>query len=370
MKMMHLADLHIGKVVNGYSMLEEQTAVLQQVAALLEREQIRHLLLAGDIYDSPQPSQAAVELFDQWINSLRRIGVRLYLISGNHDSMRRLSFGEQSFQKNEIEISPYFTGKLKTVMAEEDGVRVAVTLMPYLKPALVRPYIAETVESYEDAVRLTLAANPPQPDCFNLLVAHQFVTGARTCESEELVIGGSENISGELFAAYDYVALGHLHEGQSVGGRATVRYAGSPLKYSFSEVDHRKSATVLTWTPDGVQIDTIPLVPVHDLAELTGLFAELMERRVPDPEAYMRIVLRDETEIPQALSRLRTVFPNIMRLEYSRSTSAQSELPEFAGQAAPDVLEVFGQLYQRQMGAELTEQQKQLIKELAEEDEQ
>lgn len=370
MRMMHLADLHIGKVVNGYSMLEEQQTVLRQVTDILRRENIHHLILAGDIYDTPQPTQAAIELYDQWLNELRAAAVRLYIISGNHDSMRRLSFGEQSFHKNEIEIAPYFEGKLKTVRVEEDGVCVFITLLPFLKPAMVRPYFPDqAIDSYEEAIRVTLAANPPVGEGFHLCVAHQFVTGGRVCESEELVVGGTENISAELFAAYDYVALGHLHEAQSVGGRAVVRYAGSPLKYSFSEVNHRKSATILEWSREGVQISTRDLQPTHDLVEVRGIFNEVIERRLPDPSAYLHVVLCDETEVPQALQRLRSVFPNIMKLDYERRRWDEQEIETFGQRMTEiDELELFGRLYQMQMGRDMSERQLQILKELLEEE--
>lgn len=371
MKFIHLSDLHIGKRVNEFSMLEDQRYIFEQILDFLRKNPVDGVLLAGDIYDKSIPSAEAVQLFDWFLTSLAEQGLFLFLIGGNHDSQERLSFGAQLMERRGIYIAPVFSGHITSVSIRDSYGEVEIYLVPFLKPATVRRYFPEqTIETYADALRAVLGTLSPDLGKRNVCVAHQFVTGAVSCESEELAIGGVEQIPAELFDGFDYVALGHLHGPQSVK-RETIRYCGTPLKYSFSEAGHEKSLTLVELEEKGrIQIQTIPLIPKRDLQEIRGTYLEVTARSFYEDkkrENYYHITLTDEADIPDAVAKLRVIYPNLMKLTYdNQRTRASQQLEPAKAVEEKTPMELLTDFYELQNNQPMTREQKNLAARLME----
>ena len=332
MKLLHLADLHLGKRVHEFSMLEDQRYILKQILEIMETEQADGVLVAGDIYDKTVPPAEAVQLLDDFLTNIAGRKIPVFLISGNHDSAERLSFGAKLFAKSGVHFASGYQGKTEVVTLEDDYGKVNIYLLPFVRPVYVRqafPELAERIVSYQDAMQTVIGHIDLNRECRNVLVAHQFVTGAERCESEEIQVGGLDNVEASLFADFDYVALGHIHGPQWIL-RETIRYAGTPLKYSFSEVCHQKAVTVIELRAKGdVGIRKIPLRPLHDMRKLRGSYEELTKRSVYENtsvEDYVQITLTDEEDIFDAVGKLRVIYPNLMKIEYdNRRTGKTAE---------------------------------------------
>lgn len=372
MKFLHLADLHLGKRVNGFSMLEDQAHILRQILAILDDEQPDGVLIAGDVYDKSVPSVEAVELLDGFLTELRTRGVPVLLISGNHDSPERLAFGGRVMDSCGIHISPVYDGALAPVTLQDAFGPVHVWLLPFVKPAHVRRWFPDAdIESYTDAVAEAVAHLDIDTAARNVLVTHQFVTGGTRSGSEELSVGGTDNVDSGVFAPFDYVALGHLHGAQHIG-RETIRYAGSPLKYSFSEVRQHKSVTVVTLGEKGdVQVRTVALTPLRELREIRGSYDELTARSFYEHTTYrsdyLHLILTDEQDVFDAMSRLRTIYPYLMTLDYDNArTRAAGGMSAPAEAERHTPLELFEALYQRQNHQPMSEVQREYIAQLME----
>ena len=367
----HLSDLHLGKRVCEFSMLEDQRYILEQVLALLDAHPVDGVLLAGDLYDKPVPPAEAVRLLDWFLTQLAARGLPVFAISGNHDSADRVAFGSALLETSRVYVSPVFSGAPQPICLADEHGPVDVYLLPFLKPASVRHvWPDEPIESYNDALACVLRHCTPDPGHRSLLVAHQFVAGAAACESEEPSVGGLDCVDAALFDAFDYVALGHLHSPQKVG-RDTLRYCGTPLKYSFSEAHQHKSATFVELGPKGeVTLSTAPLTPKHDLRELRGSYMELTDRRSYAGTAtddYLHITLTDEQDVPDALARLRVIYPNLMRLDYDNlrtRTQADLDAPAQTEQKTP--LEHFAAFYALQNNQPLSAEQAAFCQQLIE----
>ena len=361
MRFLHLSDLHIGKRLNEFSLLEDQAYILGQILEITKSEQPDGVLIAGDVYDKAAPSAEAVGLFDDFLTRLSRSGTAVFLISGNHDSPERIAYGSRILDRCRIYLSPLYEGKTEPVILKDEIGEVAVYLLPFLKPAMLRRFWPEEeIGSYTDALRLAVGAMDIDPSRRNILVAHQFVTGASRCESEEVTIGGLDNVDASVFAAFDYVALGHIHSPQSIG--ETIRYCGTPLKYSFSEAGQEKSVTVVELSEKGsLQLRTIPLKPLHDLRELRGRYEELTARSFYEgtpTEDYLHIVLTDEEDVLGAAEKLRTIYPNLMKLSYdNRRTRSDRVLESASGVEEKSPLELLSELYRLQNNQEMSEEQ-------------
>lgn len=361
MRFLHLSDLHIGKRLNEFSLLEDQAYILGQILEITKSEQPDGVLIAGDVYDKAAPSAEAVGLFDDFLTRLSRSGTAVFLISGNHDSPERIAYGSRILDRCRIYLSPLYGGKTEPVILKDEIGEVAVYLLPFLKPAMLRRFWPEEeIGSYTDALRLAVVAMNISPSRRNILVAHQFVTGASRCESEEVTIGGLDNVDASVFAAFDYVALGHIHSPQSIG--ETIRYCGTPLKYSFSEAGQEKSVTVVELSEKGsLQLRTIPLKPLHDLRELRGRYGELTARSFYEgtpTEDYLHIVLTDEEDILGAAEKLRTIYPNLMKLSYdNRRTRSDRVLESASGVEEKSPLELLSELYRLQNNQEMSKEQ-------------
>ena len=372
MKFLHLADLHLGKRVNGFSMLEDQAHILRQILAILDNEQPDGVLIAGDVYDKSVPPVEAVELLDGFLTELCARGVQVLLISGNHDSPERLAFGGRVMDSCGIHISPVYDGALAPVTLHDEFGPVHVWLLPFVKPAHVRRWFPDAdIESYTDAVAEAVAHMDIDTAARNVLVTHQFVTGGTRSGSEELSVGGTDNVDSGVFAPFDYVALGHLHGAQHIG-RETIRYSGSPLKYSFSEARQHKSVTVVTLGEKGdVQVRTVALTPLRELREIRGSYDELTARSFYEHTTYrsdyLHLILTDEQDVFDAMSRLRTIYPYLMTLDYDNArTRAAGGMSVPAETERRTPLELFEALYTRQNHQPMSEVQRAYIAQLME----
>ncbi len=365
MKLMHLADLHIGKRVNGFSMLEEQELILTQTLEIMKQEGVNALLIAGDIYDKSIPAGEAVTLFDEFLVKVFRENITVFIISGNHDSAERLSFASRIIDACNIHISPVFQGEITPWTMKDEFGEVDFWLIPFIRPSDVRHfYPDEKIESYTDAMRLVMNRLNLTKGRRNVALVHQFITNSERCDSEEQAVGGLDNIDHDVFNAMDYVALGHLHGPQSVG-RETVRYAGSPLKYSFSEMKHIKSATIIEIEND-IRVRTVPLKAKRDWVELKGTLAELTSKEITSKNSkdnYYKIILKDKDRIPGAADILRQYYPYWMNVEYEYQKEViNAEMHKPTGQMRPE--EYFEELFRRQMNREMNDDEKTLINEL------
>lgn len=370
MKFLHISDLHLGKRLNGVSLLEDQRYILNQILELAD--QADAVLIAGDVYDKPVPSAEAVTLFDGFLTELAQRGKSVLMISGNHDSAQRLAFGGAMLSQSGIHVSPVFDGKLEPVPMEDKHGTVAVYLLPFLKAAHVRPFFEEEeLNSCQEAVACVLQHTKLDKNCRNVLLAHQFVAGARRCESEEVSVGGLDQVSAELFQDFDYVALGHLHTPQKLG-RETICYSGSPLKYSVSETRQQKAALLVTMEEKGnVTVKTLPLKPLRNLVCLKGSYDELTDRKGyqnRNLEDYYHITLTDDEDIPQAMARLQTIYPNLLSLDCdNRRTRGQLDMALQRNQDETDPMILLEQFYQKRNGQPMTDSQRQLAQKLMEE---
>lgn len=361
MKILHLSDLHIGKRVNEFSLFDDQRYIFRQILDVIDSEKIECVIIAGDIYDKSAPSAEAVSLFDEWLTFLFERNLKIFIISGNHDSAERIGFGSKLLDKSGVYLSPVYSGDIAPVTLSDEYGEIVFTMLPFIKPANVRAaFPDEEITSYTDAVRTALSKCDIDTSKRNILITHQFVTGASKGGSEEVTVGGTDNVDVNVFDAFDYVALGHIHNAQSVS-RETVRYCGTPLKYSFSEVNSLKTATVLNVAEKGnIEISAVPLAPLHDMREVRGSFEDMVKS--PASEDYMRVILTDEQDIPDALSRLRGVFKNLMILEYDNSrTRSYSHISgmEITDDMSPQ--DMFAELFSRQYGKEISDTQREIL---------
>ena len=362
MKLIHLSDLHLGKRVNEFSMLEDQAFILQEILRIIDEEQPQAVLLAGDIYDKSVPSGEAVQLFDGFLWELSSRKLQVFVISGNHDSPERLSFGGRLMEGSGIHLSPVYSGKVEPVVLEDAYGPVNVYLLPFLKPAHVRRYFPEEESgTYTEALGKAVEALEIHKEQRNVLVTHQFVTGASRSDSEEISVGGSDNVDASVFDDFDYVALGHIHGPQNIGS-PRIRYCGTPLKYSFSEVGQQKSVTVAELKEKGtLEVTARPLTPLRDLREIRGSYLEVTAKSFYEGrnrEDYLHITLTDEEDVPDGAAKLRVIYPNLMRLDYDNARTRSRNLPEGAEEpAAKPPLELFEEFYERQNNQPMTEEQ-------------
>ena len=368
MKLMHLSDLHIGKRVNEVSMIEDQKYILDRILEMIDAARPDAVLIAGDVYDKSVPSTEAVGLFDDFLFRLAQRKIPALIISGNHDSPERLSFASRLLRESGIHICPVYDGNLEPVTLQDAWGPVDFWLLPFLKPAHVkRCWPEKTIESYTDACRVAVEKMGVDPRRRNVLLTHQFVTGAATCESEELSVGGSDNVDASVFDLFDYVALGHIHGPQNVG-TPKIRYCGTPLKYSFSEAEHYKSVTLAELGPKGeLKLETLPLVPLRDMRQIRGTFDQVKDPAFSggNPQDYVHVVLTDEQDVPEALGRLHLVYPNMLKLSYDNTRTRRNSIvdgPEEIQRKKP--LELFEELYEIQNNQPMSPQQREFARQL------
>lgn len=372
MKLIHLSDLHLGKRVNEYSMLEDQKYILQQILKILDAEEPDGVILAGDIYDKAVPSAEAVALFDDFLVSLAQRKLEVFVISGNHDSPERIAFGSRLMDASGIHMSPVYDGTVAPLHLTDAYGEADIYLLPFVKPAHVRRFCEDIgIESYNDAMAAAIGRMPVDQSRRNILVTHQFVTGSHRSESEELSVGGTDNVDASIFDSFDYVALGHIHSPQNCGSKR-IRYCGTPLKYSFSEAADQKSVTVIELKEKGtLLVRTVPLVPRRNLVELKGTYAELTRKSFYDgtswQEDYTHITLTDEMDIPDAIGKLRVIYRNLMKLDYDNTrTRTHQEIDQAEQLEAKSPMELFSDFYTLQNNQPMSDRQQEYMQALVE----
>ena len=369
MRFLHLADLHIGKRVNGFSMIEDQKFVFEQVYNVIENEKIDGIIMAGDIYDKPVPSAEAVKLFDEMLTRLVSINLPIFVISGNHDSAERIGFGSDILSAAKVYMSRVYNGNLQKIELEDDYGKINVYLLPFIKPATVKNIYKEAeIKDYDDALEYVLSQEKIDKTKRNVIVSHQFVTGAMRSESEEVSVGGLDKVSVENYEAFDYVALGHIHRAQQMG-RESARYAGTLLKYSFSEEKHNKSMTIVDLKEKGnIEIKEIPVKPLHDLKTIKGKFSKITSEefyKELKKEDYYRAVLTDEDDILNAIGKLKSIYPNLMSMEYDNTrTRSYSVVDNVETGEAKSPLDYFEEFFEKQNGRKMSEKQRDYLLEI------
>ena len=372
MKLIHLSDLHLGKRLNEFSMLEDQKYILAKIINIIDEQSPDGVIIAGDVYDKAVPSAEAVELFDSFLVSLSKRNVAVFVISGNHDSAERIAFGAKLMDKSGIYMSPVYDGKTEPIKLSDEYGDICFYMLPFVMPANVRRFFPdEEISSYTDAIRAAVNSMNIDKEKRNVLITHQFVTGARLSGDEETSVGGTDNVNADVFDGFDYVALGHIHGEQDCGSKY-VRYSGTPLKYSFSEACHKKTVTVVDMKEKGnIELDFIPLVPKRDLVEIKGSYEEVTLKSFWEnttyPEDYMHITLTDEEDVPDAYTKLRVIYKNLMKLDYDNTrTRSVSNLEGIEAVKEKTPFENFSAFYEDRNGKPLSDEQSRFLLDIIE----
>ena len=363
MKFIHLSDLHLGIRVNDFSFAEDQRYILERITGIIDRETPDGIIIAGDIYDKTVPPAEAVAMFDDFISGIAKRNIRTFIISGNHDSAERVSFGSRIMDGSGIHFSPVYNGKISPVVMEDEFGKVNVYMLPFLRPSAVRAFFPDDdTDSYSTAVETAVRHLEIDPSERNILVTHQFVTGALRSDSEEVSVGGTDNVSAEIFSEFDYTALGHIHRPQNIGSER-IRYCGTPLKYSFSEAGHKKSVTVIELLAKGeLSLRTVELIPLRDMTELKGSYEELMSKSFYEgtsyTEDYVHITLTDEGDVPDAVSKLRMVYKRLMKMDYDNARTRRQNIISGAAEVKEtDPVKLFGEFFEAQNNIPLSAEQ-------------
>ncbi|MBO4556485.1 MAG: exonuclease SbcCD subunit D [Elusimicrobiales bacterium] len=387
MRIMHLSDLHIGKKIHGFSMLADQKYILDRICEIARNQKPQAVIIAGDIYDQSVPSAEAVSMFDIFLAEMSKIADHIFIISGNHDSAERIAFGHKIMSKSGVHLSPVFDGNVRPMELEDEYGKICFYMLPFIMLHEARQIFAQAakennpenpelpeIKSYNDIAITAVSRMEVNRECRNVLITHQFVTGAKECESEDIIsVGGADNVNADVFEPFDYVALGHLHGPQHIE-RDSIRYCGTPLKYSFSEKDHKKTLTMLEIGRKNageyaeIKINEIPLVPLHDMREIKGKYDELMLRENyinTNKEDYLHIILTDENDVPDGMARLRSVYPNAMLLDYdNQRTKNIPGLQQLAASRSKSGLQLLEELYKMINGSEMDGNQIEFAKEI------
>jgi len=362
MKFVHLSDLHLGKRVNGYSMIEDQKYILLKILNVIDEQKAEAVVIAGDVYDKPIPPTEAVQLFDDFLFRLVERNLQILVISGNHDSPERIAFGSRFMDKSGVHMSQVYNGKNDLVELKDKYGKVNFYMLPFVKPSNVRRFFEdEEINTYTDAVRVAVSHMNVNKKARNVIITHQFVTGAQRSESETIAVGGTDNVDSYVFDDFDYVALGHIHGPQNVG-KNTVRYCGTPLKYSFSEISHKKSVTVVEMKEKGnVKVSTVELTPKLDMREIKGTYEELTFKKNyenTNTEDYLHIILTDEEDVADAVAKLRCVYPNLMKLDYDNTRTRNSlALTQAEKTEKKTDTELLSEFFEKQNGKPLSDEQ-------------
>ena len=361
MKLIHISDLHLGKRVNGFSMLEDQQYILREILDIISEERPDGILIAGDVYDKSIPPVEAIGLFNDFLQEIAMQHIEAFIISGNHDSAERLSFASQLIDASGIHISPAYRQNSRPFRLSDEWGDVYIYMLPFIKPSSIRHlYGDEQIASFTDAVKLAVSNMNIDEGSRNIIVSHQFITGAHASESEEISVGGLENVNADVYMPFDYAALGHIHKPQAIGSEK-IRYCGSPLKYSFSEMDQEKSVTIVRLREKGnISIDTRSLLPLRQMRQLKGTYEELSSRNYYEnitQDDYLKIVLTDEEDILYAMDKLRMIYPNIMQLEYDNARTKSLLQSAFAPVRQASPIEMLKSFYALQNGKPMNNSQ-------------
>lgn len=367
---MHLADLHLGRSILEQSLIDDQRYILNSIVDSAKNQKIDAVLIAGDIYDKAIPCIEAVKLFSDFLNKLYEFGIKVFVIAGNHDSKERLSFGSELFNYNDIYIEGEFKGNLRCVELEDGYGKILIYMLPFVKPAEVRRFYPDSdINSYHDAVKCIIDNTKIDKSKRNIIMIHQFVTAngveIKRSDSESISLGGIDNIDVSIFDDFDYVAMGHVHRGQKLI-KDTVRYAGSPLKYSFSEVNHKKSVPIIEFMEKGkMDISFVNLKPIRDMRSIKGKLNNLLDNSVVslgNRNDYINAVITDDEYIMDAIAKLRKVYKNVLKLEYqNRRTEFVNDVYSEVSSSKKSYIELFSEFYKLQNNIELDERRTEIV---------
>lgn len=370
MKFIHLSDLHLGKRLGEFSLAEDQTFILGQILDIINAEVPDAVIIAGDVYDKAVPPAEAVQLFSDFITDISRRKITCFIISGNHDSPERIAFGSEIMSIGGVHLSPVYNGDVTPVPLDDKFGRVNFYMLPFVKPSSVRRCLGnEELQGFGEAIAAAVKKMNVDKTERNVLITHQFVTGAELSESEDISAGGSESVPADIFSDFDYTALGHIHRPQNIGSER-IRYCGTPLKYSFSEADQQKSVTVVTLGKKGeLDVKTVPLTPLHDMVELKGSYDELTDKAFLESgghgEDYVRLTLTDEEDVPDALAKLRLRYHNLMRLDYdNKRTRKDALLPNSEETEEKPPIELFAEFFELRNNQPMSGEQRLFIEKL------
>ena len=369
MKFLHLSDLHIGKRLDSASFLDDQEWILKKILQLIDDVQPQAVLIAGDVYDKSTPSGEAVTLFDDFLCRIAERKVPTLIISGNHDSAERLAFGNRLMAPAGIHLSPVYNGQVRPIVLTDDHGPVSFWLLPFVRPANVRRFYPDAeIASYTDAVRVAIENMDLDPTARNVLITHQFIATASPSGTEDVSVGGTDNVDPSVFDPFDYVALGHIHRAQNIGSNR-IRYCGTPLKYSFAEANHEKSVTLVYLEEKGqLRLEAIPLSPRLDLREIRGTFQELTSPEyynATNREDYLHVILTDEEDIHEAMGRLRVIYPNILHMSYDNTRTRQNNVVGSAIAVQDKTpLELFEEHYFKLNNQSMSEEQREFVQKL------
>lgn len=378
MRLMHLSDLHLGKLVLEQSMIEDQKYIMEEIIRIVENNNVDVVMIAGDVYDRGIPSVEAVNLFSSFLTRLYKLGVKVMVIAGNHDSRDRLVFGNELFVDNGIYIEGVFNGNLKKQVMRDDYGNLNIYMLPFVKPADVRKWYPDfEITSYNDAIKCIIDNADINQDERNIIMVHQFVTASGIdlvrSDSEVISLGGIDNVDVNNFLEFDYVAMGHIHGPQKLI-RDTVRYAGSPLKYSFSEVNHKKSVPIIDFkAKNDIKIELVPLEPLRDMRIIKGPIDRLLDKdiySIGDVNDYINAIITDLDYVVDAIGKLRAVYKNLLKLEYDNKRYSIDNLGKSS--ASGDIankapLDLFLEFYEKQNNIELGDDLKILVSKVIEE---
>jgi len=377
MKFIHLGDLHIGRSIGEFNLIDDQRYILDQIIELTDKESVDAVLIAGDVYDKSVPSEEAVGLFDYFLCKLSKMGKKTFVISGNHDSDERLNFGSSLFADNDLYISAKFGGELYKKTVEDEYGSINIYMLPFVKASQVKYfYPEEEIDNYDKAVKVIINSANIDKNARNILIAHQFVIG----QGEEPTLSGSENLSvknvgnvekigTDCFEMFDYVALGHIHSPQRIG-RDTIRYSGSPLKYSLSEVNNKKSVPIIEVKNKGnIEIDFIPLIPMRDMRHIKGNLKQLLApENIENPDDYIYVTLTDEDIQDDAMAIFQQHYPNTISIDYDNSHTRELEQGDVHGASENKSFEqLISDFYEMIYGCEIDEEEMKVMKEVARE---
>lgn len=374
MKILHLADLHLGKILQEQSLLEDQEYMLKEIIKIIKEEKVETILIAGDVYDRSVPPAEAVSLLDDFLKILiKELKIKVFIIAGNHDSKDRLGFGSRIFEDEGLYIESKYTGNLRKVELQDEYGKINVYMLPFVKPVEVKQFFKDDLENnYNTAINKIIEKEQINTKERNIIMVHQFITaGTRLperTESEVLSLGGIENVDVSNFNNFDYVAIGHVHRPQQIG-RDTARYAGTMLKYSFSEINHHKTVPIIDVKEKGnINIELIPLNPVRDMRELKGPIEELLKKEnyeTGNINDYIKAVITNEEPVYDAIGQLRRIFPNTLKLEIRNSKTARNaeeQTLNLENIKKKSELELFCDFYKAQNNVDLNNDQLEIIK--------
>ncbi len=365
MRLVHISDLHIGKRLIERSLLEDQKYILKKIETIIYKENFDGVLIAGDIYDKAVPSSEAVELFNDFLTNLAKHDIKVFMISGNHDSAERIGFGSFMMSKAGVYVSPSYNGEIKVATLNDEYGDVNIYLLPFIKPAYVKSYYPDAdIETYTDALKFVIEKMNVDKSKRNILLAHQFVGHAQKDGSEEASIGGLDVVDDNIFDDFDYVALGHIHKKQTLKGK--IRYCGTPLQYSFSENKNINSLTVVELKQKGdLKISEIELEAKRKLIQIKGTFEELTSEEFYkdlNRDDYYGVTLTNEDDVVDGANKLRAIYPNMLKLEYdNKRTNAARTITTIDGLEDKSTLDLFKEFYEKLNGKQMSKEEEKYM---------